>query len=79
MDESSFRQDVARRVAQAMVAAGMSKTKLAQLACVPYATLDRKLRGGSDFSVIELMRIADVCSVRPHSLCPSIFPMEAAA
>jgi transcriptional regulator with XRE-family HTH domain len=79
MDQSYVRTDIARRVAKALLDSDKSKTQLARVTGIPYATLDRKLRGVTDFSVVELLRVADALGITPASLVPPLFVLERVA
>lgn len=65
---NSKAQAVADRIARAIVDADLSKTKVSELSGIPRTTLDRKLRGGSDFGVQEVIVLAAVLDVSPEWL-----------
>jgi transcriptional regulator with XRE-family HTH domain len=46
----------------------ISDARLAELSAMARASLVRKLAGGSDFTVSELIRIADALGVEPATL-----------
>ncbi|MDR6691377.1 putative transcriptional regulator [Microbacterium sp. 1154] len=58
MDNGSFDHRVAELVAAAIDETGPSRNAVAKEAGVPYATLDRKLKGIAPFNVSELNRLA---------------------
>lgn len=58
-------------VAAALVTAGKSKSWVAERTGIPYSTLGRKIIGGTEFTISELLTIAEVLGVSPASLLPS--------
>ena len=58
---------VARRVQQAVAAAGLSQRDLAAQTGIPLATLNRRLNG-SPFIITELMAVADVLGTQTSTL-----------
>lgn len=60
-------------VTAAMQTAERSKRWTAEKAGIALTTFHRKLRGGADFTVPELSRIAKALGVRPSSLLPEEF------
>lgn len=69
----------AKTVAQFVLISGKSKHQVATEAAIPYATFNRKLRGGSDFNWGELLRLAEVLNVRPSKFTPPQFQDKAAS
>lgn len=63
---------VATNIRTAITSAGISIRAVSIQSGVPYATLDRKLRGVTSFSIFEVWRIAKVLNVRPSSLVPDL-------
>ncbi|MST50595.1 hypothetical protein [Mobiluncus porci] len=76
MANTNVTQWTAKAVAQAVVNSGKSKRKVAIQAAIPERTFDRKLRGGSDFTWDELLRVADVTGVNPSQFTPPIFQIS---
>jgi len=63
----------ADKVAEAIEKAERSKKWTAEKAGMADVTLRRKLRGGGDFTVSELARIAHALSIHPSELLPDEF------
>lgn len=59
--------------------ADRTKKWTADRAGIPETTFRRKLRGGADFTVGEVARIAKALSISPGELLPPEFKKEAAA
>jgi len=57
-------------IGSAMEASELSARELAERTGIPFATMARKLVGGSDFSFAELYEIARVVQVPPSLLVP---------
>ncbi len=70
MDNASFDHRVAELVDAAIDESGKSRNAVAKDAGVPYATLDRKLRGIAPFNVSELNRLARATGKTPGSFLP---------
>ena len=70
---------IAKTVAQAILDSGASKLDVAEKAAIPYATLNRRLKGGSDFSWRELLAISEVLGVSPSKFTPPPFRARSAA
>lgn len=66
-------QETAARVESAMQTAERSKKWTAEKAGIPVSTFNRKLAGGGEFTIGELLRIAHALSVAPFSLLPEEF------
>lgn len=65
--------ETAGLITDAMRVAERSKTWTAGKAGLALSTFDRKLRGGGDFTVGEVARIARALQVHPSSLLPPEF------
>lgn len=66
-------QEVAERINEAIAAAERSNAWVARKAVIALTTLNRKLDGGTDFTVSEVRRIAHALAVAPASLLPDEF------
>ena len=66
-------------VAGAMDTADRSKKWTADKSGIAYATFNRKMHGGGDFTVQEVARIAAALGVHPIELMPAVFRTLAAA
>lgn len=62
---------VAGTVTESINLAGYSRSKMAELSGVPYATLTRKLSGHSEFTIRELGSIAKVLNLPLRALIPT--------
>lgn len=74
--------ETAQKVAEAIDSKkpdGATKYNVALKAGIPRTTLDRKLAGGTDFTVYEIARIAMALGVDPNDLLPSEFKAKKAA
>ncbi len=60
-------------VQMAIDAAGASMNALADETGIPYSTLRRKLRGLSDFTLSDLLLIAEALGTTPDLLLPTEF------
>lgn len=69
----------AQTVAQAVLNSGMSKNRVATETGIPYRTLDRKLRGASDFTWRDLLAIAEVLGINPAKFTPPAFQYRTVA
>lgn len=67
------------RILKAMEAAERSQKWTADKAGFSVTTLHRKLHGGADFTVGEVARIARALGIRPLTLLPDEFALEAVA
>ena len=72
-------QDIADKVAAAILRSGRSKASVARDAGIPNTTFGRKLDGHVEFTFSELLRLAEVLGVAPSSLVPSEFRALAGA
>ncbi len=63
--------DVAGEVLAMMARRRLSQVEVSKRAKIAPSTLSRKLLGGSDFTVAELYRLADVLDVPAAELLPS--------
>lgn len=75
MVTARFDQDLAKRIEEARIAAGLTRTALANATAIPYTTLNRKLDAVGSFSVHELSRISAAIGVT----CNSLWPIDEAA
>lgn len=67
------REGAAPYIIKAMEEVERSKKWTAQKAGIALTTFHRKLNGGADFTVTELIRIAQVLGVHPADLLPGQF------
>lgn len=70
---------LARRVEQAMEAAGLTPYKLAERAIMPRTTLLHCLAGSMDFKLEQLYRISEVLGFSPAEMLAEIEAEETAA
>lgn len=63
----------ARAVRDAISESGRTKLALSDDTGIPYATLNRKLAGKSDFTFRELLTLADALGVSPAAFTPPAF------
>lgn len=70
MDKLHVTNEVSKLVSNALTEASMSKLTLARESGIPYATLDRKIRGFTDFTISELFRVAKTLEVPLENLIP---------
>lgn len=70
MDNASLDHRVAELVDAAITESGKSRNAVAKETGVPYATLDRKLKGIASFNVSELSRIAQATGRTTGSFIP---------
>ena len=63
----------ANAIATALAAAGATKVALSEATGIPYPTLNRKLAAHRDFTLSELLSIAEALRVPPSSLIPPHF------
>lgn len=77
MDHSNTAAEVGARITRQLDATGRSQRWLAEAASIPETTLRRRLGGGSDFFVAEVMAIAKALDLPPSDLLPSAFAREA--
>lgn len=66
-------------IAAAILTAERSQKWVADKSGIPATTLRRKMRGGADFTVGEVARIARTLDVHPADLLPEAFDREVAA
>lgn len=57
----------------AMDAASVSMNALADATGIPYSTLRRKLRGQADFTLADLLLVAEALNTTPDRLLPQAF------
>ena len=79
MSNQDITEWVSKTVAQSILNSGTSKLAVAEKAGIPYATLNRKLKGVGDFSWRELFAIAEVLQLSPTQFTPPIFRERVAA
>ena len=60
MDNTTFNLEVGRVISNALDSAGISTRQLSAYSGIANTTLNRKLAGGSSFTINELNRIASV-------------------
>lgn len=72
-------REITARVRQAIRASGRTKRWVSEESGIPYATLNRKLAGKTDFTFRELFALADVLKVSPADLLPSAFGLAVLA
>ncbi|MGO1410388.1 MAG: helix-turn-helix domain-containing protein [Microbacterium sp.] len=60
-----------KAVETAIARSGQSRRAISKETGIPYATLNRKLAGRSEFTFSELFLISDVLGVRPSQFVPS--------
>ena len=65
MDRETINMEIAKVVSRRMIELDVSKNVLSKLAAIPYSSLDRKLRGVTDFTATEFHRIGIVLSCSP--------------
>lgn len=68
MDSTTYSRKVAEKIETLRQAAGLSVKKLSEESLIPRNTLDRKLKGGGDFSVREIKAIATALKVSAAEL-----------
>lgn len=72
MDHSPA-QELADKVAASILRAGRTKASVAAAAGIPHTTFTRKINGHTEFTMSEVLRIAEVVDVAPGSLLPAVF------
>lgn len=71
--------EAAEKVANAVEKSKIPVARVARDSGVPRATLVRKMNGGGEFGVYEILRIANAIGIEPTSLLPSLYQPKAAA
>ena len=71
--------ELADKVAASILRAGRSKASIASAVGIPATTFNRKINGHVEFTLGELLRIADVLDIAPSTLIPSAFTQAVAA
>lgn len=61
------------KIKEAMKIADRSSSWVSRNAAIPSTTFHRKLKGGSPFTIPEIVRIAQALSINPSRLLPSEF------
>lgn len=72
-------QEVADKVAAAILRAGRSKSSVGAEVGIPGTTFNRKINGHVEFTFGEILRIAKALQVSPSTLIPAAFLGQAAA
>lgn len=72
-------ETAAQRIEAALESEERALSWVADKSGMAYSTMRRKMHGGTDFTVSEVLRIAHALKVEPKSLLPSGFEEEAAA
>lgn len=67
----SLAQEIADKVAAAILRSGRSQTSVAAAAGIPLTTFNRKLNGHTEFGIGELIRIARALGINPSELMPA--------
>lgn len=70
---------VGRAVSVALLDAGRTKRSISDETGIPYSTLNRKVAGKAEFSLSELLLIAEAIGTTPSALLPSDFRASVAA
>lgn len=68
MDSTTYSRKVAEKINTLRKTARLSVNGLAAQSAIPYSTLDRKLKGGGDFSVREIKEIATALNISAAEL-----------
>lgn len=71
-------QEVADKVAAAILRSNRSKASVALAVDIPATTFGRKINGSVEFTLGELLRIAKTLDEAPSALLPSAFLQVAA-
>lgn len=66
-------EQCAAAVQSAISASGKTKLSISEHTGIPYATLNRKLAGKSEFTFAELFLLAEDLGVNPATFTPSPF------
>ncbi|QDZ15815.1 helix-turn-helix domain-containing protein [Humibacter ginsenosidimutans] len=66
-------QELADKVAACILRSGRTKTSVADAAGIPHTTFNRKIKGHTEFTFAELLRIAAVLNVAPSTFTPYAF------
>ncbi|WP_264631490.1 helix-turn-helix domain-containing protein [Microbacterium hydrothermale] len=64
-------QEMADKVAATILRSGRTKASVASAAGIPHTTFTRKINGHTEFTVGEILRLAEVLDVPPSTLTPS--------
>lgn len=72
-------QAVADKVAAEILKSGRSKSSVAVSVGIPATTFNRKIHGHVEFTVSEILRIAEELNVAPSRLVPALFTKAVAA
>ena len=79
MAKNPAAERIALNVSQAIVIAGKSKNWLAEDSGIPYSTLGRKLKGDTEFTITEILAVAESLGIHPSRLLTPEFGVRAAA
>lgn len=60
----------ADKITDQLDAAGKSLLWLSRATLIPYSTLERKVKGGGDFTVTDLQLIAKALGIAPRAILP---------
>jgi len=60
----------AEAIKSALETTGVKKTHIAEVTGIPYSTLNRKLAGKADFTLGDILAIAEALGVSPATLTP---------
>lgn len=71
--------EAADKVAKAVEKSKIPVARIARDSGVPRATLVRKMNGGGEFGVYEILRIANAIGIEPASLLPSPYQSKGIA
>ena len=74
---NTIRNTTAENIRHAIMAADRSHRWVADRSGIAMSTLRRKLAGGADFGVLEVVRIANALNVHPADLLPAEFKAAA--
>ncbi|MCI2959514.1 helix-turn-helix domain-containing protein [Agromyces atrinae] len=66
-------KELADKVAASILRSGRTKASVASAAGIPHTTFNRKIHGHTEFTISELLRIAEVLEIAPSALAPSAF------
>lgn len=72
-------RQVGEAVEAALVTAGQSINGLADATGIPFSTLRRKIKARADFTLGEVLLIAEALGVHPGALLPADFTAEQVA
>ena len=77
MDRNTAVRFIADRISAAILHSGKKKNHIAKTAGIPLSTFMKKLKAEGEFSLGEIMAVADAIGVPAHELMPqSIFKQD---